>query len=415
MRVNLSDRDAAESRQRRGSFSPVTDLPASERLHLEGRVRTLRLAGHASFNKADFYDLFGPTKTGRKGYVRGRRPHRRTLIYDEPRRLTLEVDGSLSGNLDRLPDFQNIPVDVDRLDDARRRAQIQRHPQIARRRRRRVRHVVDGGGAGHRSSTATFVPRSRQLRSRIRAAGRSHRRSGFARRPGFSPNDRAQPFANFFFGGFGNNYVDRGNEKRYRETYSMPGAELNEIGGRNFVKSTIELNLPPLRFERARHAGVLRALAAAGGVRRRAWPPTSTIAPCAAHGYQRRRPGRLPASRCCRCSTDAVGRRRDRLRRRAPAAPRSDDLAEGPALDAPAHRARSRRSSSSAVLLVHGQLQAGDRPRSVWRCSTARSRRLAARRCTCWLMPASGSTVDVLALCRAGHRGDREGGCSSPC
>jgi hypothetical protein len=33
---------------------------------------------------------------------------------------------------------------------------------------------------------------------------------------GFSPDDRAEPFANFFFGAFGNNYVDHGDAKRYR-------------------------------------------------------------------------------------------------------------------------------------------------------------------------------------------------------
>jgi hypothetical protein len=71
----------------------------------------------------------------------------------------------------------------------------------------------------------------------------------FRQAAGFSPHDRDEPFANFFFGGFGNNYVDHGNEKRYRETYSLPGLELNEIPGRNFVKSTIEVNLPPLRFQ----------------------------------------------------------------------------------------------------------------------------------------------------------------------
>ena len=65
-------------------------------------------------------------------------------------------------------------------------------------------------------------------------------------------HDRAQPFANFFFGGFGNNYVDRGEEKRYREYYAFPGAQLNQLGGRNFLKSMVELNLPPWRF---RHAG----------------------------------------------------------------------------------------------------------------------------------------------------------------
>src|SRR5205823_7736341 len=62
----------------------------------------------------------------------------------------------------------------------------------------------------------------------------------------------ADPFANFFFGAFGNNYVDRGDEKRYRQYFSFPGAGLNEIAGRNFLKSTAEWNLPPLRF---RHAG----------------------------------------------------------------------------------------------------------------------------------------------------------------
>ncbi len=67
---------------------------------------------------------------------------------------------------------------------------------------------------------------------------------------GASPGDRDDPFANFYFGGFGNNWVDRGEAKRYREYYAFPGADLNEIGGRNFIKSTIEWNLPPLRFRR---------------------------------------------------------------------------------------------------------------------------------------------------------------------
>jgi hypothetical protein len=54
--------------------------------------------------------------------------------------------------------------------------------------------------------------------------------------------------ANFYFGGFGNNYVDAGNEKRYREWYAFPGVNINGVGGRNFLKSMIELNLPPVRF-----------------------------------------------------------------------------------------------------------------------------------------------------------------------
>ncbi|HSD70833.1 MAG TPA: hypothetical protein VLB07_14840, partial [Woeseiaceae bacterium] len=57
-------------------------------------------------------------------------------------------------------------------------------------------------------------------------------------------------FANFFFGGFGNNYVDRGEIKRYREFYALPGFELNEVPGRNFYRGMLEWNLPPVRFQR---------------------------------------------------------------------------------------------------------------------------------------------------------------------
>ena len=58
-------------------------------------------------------------------------------------------------------------------------------------------------------------------------------------------------FASFYFGGFGNNYVDRGAVKRYRQYDSMPGFELNAVPGRNFHRGMLEWNLPPIRFERA--------------------------------------------------------------------------------------------------------------------------------------------------------------------
>jgi len=70
---------------------------------------------------------------------------------------------------------------------------------------------------------------------------------------GLSPALRSEPFANFYFGGFGNNWIDHQNEKRYREYYSFPGTGLNSIGGTYFVKLMTDLNLPPLRF---RHIGI---------------------------------------------------------------------------------------------------------------------------------------------------------------
>ena len=87
---------------------------------------------------------------------------------------------------------------------------------------------------------------------------------------GFSPGDQDDPFANFYFGAFGNNWVDHLEEKRYRSLSSFPGAALNGIGGRNFVKSALELNLPPWRFRRVGrpglHATWLRPAVFVGGL-----------------------------------------------------------------------------------------------------------------------------------------------------
>ena len=67
---------------------------------------------------------------------------------------------------------------------------------------------------------------------------------------GHSFGNEDNPFANYFFGGFGNNWVDYLTEKRYREYYSFPGVGLNEFGGKNYAKFMMEWNLPPIRFRR---------------------------------------------------------------------------------------------------------------------------------------------------------------------
>ncbi|MGH7129834.1 MAG: hypothetical protein ACREIV_14790, partial [Planctomycetaceae bacterium] len=65
---------------------------------------------------------------------------------------------------------------------------------------------------------------------------------------GRTNGDRDDPLGNFYFGGFGNNYVDDGEVKRYRGYDSFPGFEIDEIVATDFVKSVAEWNLPPIRF-----------------------------------------------------------------------------------------------------------------------------------------------------------------------
>jgi hypothetical protein len=246
MRLNLSDLLQLNRAHIAASYSP-SGVDVSERLHVEAEYERFDWRAHASYNKADFYDLFGPTKFGRKGYSAGvGRSH--TLIFDEPQRLDLEVDATISGNLDQLPEFQNVPVDVERL------SEIDVTLEYANVRRSLgavddesgTRWTAEGQGS---HADGSFYTRLRGTFDRGVALPIGHSSIWFRQAAGFSPDDPEQPFANFFFGGFGNNYVDHGDEKRYRDTYSLPGAGLNEIGGRNFVKSTVEVNLPPLRFQ----------------------------------------------------------------------------------------------------------------------------------------------------------------------
>jgi hypothetical protein len=73
---------------------------------------------------------------------------------------------------------------------------------------------------------------------------------------GKSFGDGSNPFANFYFGGFGNNWVDHQQISRYREYYSFPGVALDAIGSTSFAKGLVEWNAPPVKFKRLGNTAV---------------------------------------------------------------------------------------------------------------------------------------------------------------
>ena len=267
-RLNLSDRLQLNRASLSVTYSPWGTLRSSERLHVRADYERYDWKARASWNNADFYDLFGPTKVGRKGYdvTVG---HTNTLLYDQPKLLTLSLEGTAAGNLDRLPAFQNVAVDVDRLFSAN--AELA-YSDL----RSSLGHVDDEKGQlWSATAHADYV----NARTFWRLFGHydtgtalplGHASVWLRTAAGFSPQPASEPFANFFFGGFGNNRIDHGEIKRYREYYAFPGAALNEIGGRNFVRSLVELALPPLRFSRVGTPGFylsfLRPAIFAGGL-----------------------------------------------------------------------------------------------------------------------------------------------------
>jgi hypothetical protein len=246
--INLSDPLLFNRLHLTAAVAPGANLPPTERLHLSADYERYDWRASASWNRADFYDLFGPTKVGRKGYrvLAGRRS---ALIFDDPRRLDLDVSGAIFGNLDRLPEFQNVAVDVDRLVTLRSALTF---TDV----RNSLGYVDEEVGAKWSIEArgdivhGTLFPRVHGTFDRGRGLPIGHSSLWWRTAAGFSPRDPAEPFANFYFGGFGNNYVDHGDEKRYRHVESLPGVELNEIPARNFAKTTVEWNLPPWRFRR---------------------------------------------------------------------------------------------------------------------------------------------------------------------
>ena len=67
-------------------------------------------------------------------------------------------------------------------------------------------------------------------------------------RDGYANGDPDSVVANFYFGAFGINWVDKGDFSRYREYYSFPGAKIDQIGAKSFAKSLAEWDLTPLHF-----------------------------------------------------------------------------------------------------------------------------------------------------------------------
>ena len=239
------------------SVSPWGDVAGRERTHLHVDYQRYDWHAVAAWNDADFFDLFGPTKMSRKGYNVSL-GHTGTLVFDEPHIVTLKLEGSVQGNLDQLPEYQNVPVAVDRLLSFR--ADLKSTDV----------HSSIGNVDDEKGQTWSAVARADYVNAQafLKVHGTydvslgmplSHSSVWLRSAAGFSPQRASEPFANFFFGAFGNNYVDARDEKQYRGYGSFPGAGIDEFGGRNFVRSLLEWNLPPLRFSRAGSPGAYLA------------------------------------------------------------------------------------------------------------------------------------------------------------
>ncbi len=200
------------------------------------------------YNYADFYDIFGPTRVSKKGYS-GEVTYERPIIYDEPRQLDLTVKAGYFGNLDEVPYAQDVAATFDTLANASARLDYSfvRRSLGAVDDEKGIKWSMVTGGNYAKSSLTPYAHGRLDLGWALPIP---HSSIWWRNAAGFAVGDKEEEFSNFYFGGFRNNYVDHRDAKRYRETFSLPGFDIDELDGRNFGRSMLEWNLPPARFNR---------------------------------------------------------------------------------------------------------------------------------------------------------------------
>lgn len=250
------------------SYTPDGNLDDEERVHVEAAYRRFGWELGVRHHDASFYDLFGPTKSSRRGTAVDL-GYQHSLIDDAPRSLDFAVDVVRWTGLEVLPDYQNVATSFDET--------VSASAGLRWSHRRFSIGAVDyeKGTLANLHLSADHVndrifPRAIATFDAGVPAGWDNSSIWLRTAGGIARPERDEPFSNFFVGGFGNNWVDRGDEKRYRHWYAFPGFELNELGGTNFVRAMLDWNLPPLRFARlgkpGLHARFLRASLFAAGL-----------------------------------------------------------------------------------------------------------------------------------------------------
>jgi hypothetical protein len=235
-------------------YTPNPSFDLKEQFHAMLRYRYWQWDVSATYNVSDFYDLFGPSKSSRRGYQVSV-GYSDVLINDRPANLdyTLRVSGY--SDLEKLPAFQNVGTAVSELLTFVGRLKFTRLLRSL--------GAVDAE-KGIQSSLVGYAYLSEKRFNPLLSgtfdlgipALFRHSSLWLRTAAGYAVGSSSDPFANFFFGGFGNNWVDHGPERRYRDALRFPGAEIDEIPGKTFAKAVLEWDPPPLRFRRAGFPGV---------------------------------------------------------------------------------------------------------------------------------------------------------------
>ena len=214
--------------------------------HADIEYQTLRWNVRYRHNDADFYDLFGPTERSRKGDVFSL-GYRRSIVYDPPRKLDFTAGVAHYTGLDTLPDAQEVGAQFDTLTTAHASLEYSNTTSSlgAVDHEKGFKWRLNAGASRANDEVFTYGEAGIDVGTPLPLKNSS---AWLYTAAGVNDGDDDSPLASSYLGGFGNNFVDDRAVKRYRETQSFPGFEINEIDAQKFAKAVAEINLPPARF-----------------------------------------------------------------------------------------------------------------------------------------------------------------------
>jgi len=249
VRFNLMDPVGLHSAELKLAYTPMgNNIPDDERVHIMFKYTAWPWTVTAGWNRSDFYDFFGPTLTARRGYyVTGN--YKNYLMSDKPKYLEYDISAQAWGDLDELPFAQDIPATYDQFITGSARLEYRKVGRTIGSVYTEKGVRVGGVYTGNYVETTYYSQVAGYGHWGI-PTGIEHSSIWLRGYGGYSWGDPNDTFANFYFGGFGNNYVDHRSIERFREHYSFPGIEISSLAGNNFGKAMLEWTLPPARFER---------------------------------------------------------------------------------------------------------------------------------------------------------------------
>lgn len=201
----------------------------------------------ASYNKTDFYDLFGPIKRSRAGYSLSLGYHK-NMTRRSPFEWHYGFDISHYGDLEVLPEFQNIGTPLKSFQGLSINIGLSKL-------RTSLGGVDDEKGYLWELTANNYVADGSTYPSLISEQSIGWllpvmRNTSFWIRNsiGQAFGVKTSPFSQFYFGGFRNNYVDWQDPQQYRKVFAFPGQEIDALNAHNFIKTIAELNLQPVRL-----------------------------------------------------------------------------------------------------------------------------------------------------------------------